>query len=337
MNASLLRRTISFLAPFILFGAVASAQQEATILKIVGDGAQVVLPDGRTVKAEVGLKVPEAATVRSGAAEVYLEAVSGVIATVKRDSEIVVTTLTGNAPTLELKGGNLVSQIDRTKLAGRTYGVKTPRGVAAARGTVYTVNVQGTNYTVVTASGTVTISAPNVPAVTLGAGGIAVSTVNTGAAMSATALAQSNPEVMAAVNQAAAVAVAAVAVVAANPVNFGASTSATASVELTTTVATVVNAVPTAVAQAAATSGNAQAVTQVAQTVTQAAAQGAAQSVAAQAASGAGNAQAATQAAAAAAQQVAQQVAQAATQAVQQSLPAAAAQVTQAAAQGAAS
>ncbi|MFM8617150.1 MAG: hypothetical protein ACKOE8_00270, partial [Opitutaceae bacterium] len=95
MKASLLRRTLSFLAPFILFGAVASAQQEATILKIVGDGAQVVLPDGRTVKAEVGLKVPEAATVRSGAAEVYLEAVSGVIATVKRDSEIVVTTLTG--------------------------------------------------------------------------------------------------------------------------------------------------------------------------------------------------------------------------------------------------
>ncbi|MFM7751551.1 MAG: hypothetical protein ACKPB0_14170, partial [Opitutaceae bacterium] len=29
MKASLLRRTLSFLAPFILFGAVASAQQEA--------------------------------------------------------------------------------------------------------------------------------------------------------------------------------------------------------------------------------------------------------------------------------------------------------------------
>ena len=78
-----------------------------------------------------------------------------------RDSEVLVTTLTGNAPTLELKGGSLVSQVDRAKLAGRTYGVKTPRGVAAARGTVYTVNVQGTTYTVVTASGTVTISAPS--------------------------------------------------------------------------------------------------------------------------------------------------------------------------------
>ncbi len=210
MKVSFLRRILAGIAPFLLLAAVASAQQQATIVKIIGSGAQVVLPDGRTVDAEAGLKVPETATIRSGAAEVYLEAVSGVIATIKRDSQVVVLTLTGNEPTLELKGGSLVSQIDRAKLAGRTYGVKTPRGVAAARGTVYTVNVEGVNYTVVTASGTVTISAPNVPAVTLGAGGIAVSTVNNGAAMSATALAQSNPEVMAAVNQAAAVAVAAV-------------------------------------------------------------------------------------------------------------------------------
>ena len=200
---------------FLFLASAASAQQEATILKIVGQGAVVVLPDGRTVDAAAGLKVPETASIRSGAAEVYLEAVSGAIATIKRDSEVLVTTLTGNAPTLELKGGSLVSQVDRAKLAGRTYGVKTPRGVAAARGTVYTVNVQGTTYTVVTASGTVTISAPNLPAVTLGAGAVSVSTVNDGAAMSATAIAQSNPEVRAAVNQAAAVAVAAVAVVAA--------------------------------------------------------------------------------------------------------------------------
>jgi hypothetical protein len=260
-------RLFASLVPCLFFAAVASAQQQATIVKIVGSGAQVVLPDGRTIDAEAGAKVPETATIRSGAAEVYLEAVSGVIATIKRDSQVVVLTLTGNEPTLELKGGSLVSQIDRAKLAGRTYGVKTPRGVAAARGTVYTVSVEGVNYTVVTASGTVTISAPNVPAVTLGAGGVSVSSVNNGAAMSATALAQSNPEVMAAVNQAAAVAVAAVAVVAANPVNFGASTSATAAIELNTTVATVVNAVPTAVAQAAA-SASAAAPTQAAAVVT---------------------------------------------------------------------
>ena len=140
-----IRRLLAFALPFLLLTAAASAQQQATILKVVGQGATVLLPDGRSVNAEVGLKVPETATIRSGAAEVYLEAVSGAIATIKRDSQVVVLTLSGNEPTLELKGGSVVSQIDRAKLAGRSYGVKTPRGVAAARGTVYTVNVEGVN------------------------------------------------------------------------------------------------------------------------------------------------------------------------------------------------
>ena len=193
--------------------------------------------------------MPEKATIRTGRAEVYLEAVSGAIATIKPDSQLVVDTLTGENPTLELKGGSVVSQIDRTKLVGRTYGIKVPsKGVAAARGTVYTVTVQGIEYTVVTAVGSVTISAPNLRTVTLGAGGVSISNVNGGDKTTATALATSNPEVVAAVNQAAAVAVAAVAVVAANPANFGQAASTTAAADITTTMATVVNQVPGAVA-----------------------------------------------------------------------------------------
>ena len=100
---SLLRRLLAAAVPLLFLASAASAQQQATILKLVGQGATVLLPDGRSVDAEVGLKVPETATIRSGSAEVYLEAVSGAIAAIKPDSQVVVLTLSGNDPTLELK------------------------------------------------------------------------------------------------------------------------------------------------------------------------------------------------------------------------------------------
>ncbi len=59
---------------------------------------------------------------------------------------------------LNLKSGNLVSTLDPANKRINNYGVRTPKGVAAARGTTYTVSVSQTGTHVATMSGRVTLT-----------------------------------------------------------------------------------------------------------------------------------------------------------------------------------
>ena len=167
------------------------AAQEAKILKIVGSGtATVTLPNGTKIAAKEGASIPVSAQIETdGAAELYIEAMPGAIATIKKNSRVTVETLAAGSAILALKQGNVVSQLDPARSAGRSYGVRTPKGVAASRGTVYTVAVNGENYTVVTGLGTVTITPTGGGAsISVGPGGISMSTVNGGAVTTAAAL-----------------------------------------------------------------------------------------------------------------------------------------------------
>ena len=158
----------------------AETQTEAKVLKITGSSAQVQLASGETRPLVEGESLPQGATILTGAGtEVYVAPMEGTVATIKPNSSVGLEQLSvtkdGGAVTkqtalLNLKSGNLVSSLDPTKKNINNYGVRTPKGVAAARGTVFTVNVNGVNYRVVTGTGSVTISAPGVPAVTIAAG-----------------------------------------------------------------------------------------------------------------------------------------------------------------------
>lgn len=320
---------------------------EAKVLKITGTSAQVKLANGETRALQVGESLPEGATIITGAGtDVYLTPIEGTVSTIKENSTVSLDELsitrkggvvTAQTATLNLQSGDLVSSLDPKKKNINHYGVRTPKGVAAARGTVYTVSVQGVSYTVVTGTGRVSITPTegNGTPVLLEAGKVSISG---GAAADASSL---TPAQQATVNNAMAIAVAALAVVADNAGGtFGEASAGTASAEMAETMATVVKSVPGAVAQAAASAAaaapnqagavvtaainaaaaNGQDVSQVAQTVAQAAAQGAASK--------------ATSPAAAAA--VAQTVANAAAKAAATAAPGQATAIAQAVAQSAA-
>lgn len=152
----------------IIVGIGASAKaDEAKVIKLTGS-AQMTLPGASVATPlELNSKIPEGATVTTAAgAELSVEAMPGVIATIKASSTVVVEKLssvkngaeiTEQTATLNLKEGNIVSTLDPAKKAINRYGVRTPKGVAAARGTVYSVKVNVTGSSIATLSGSVTI------------------------------------------------------------------------------------------------------------------------------------------------------------------------------------
>ncbi|HYC70794.1 MAG TPA: FecR domain-containing protein, partial [Opitutaceae bacterium] len=222
-----------------------------TVLKVAGDATVTV--GGATSPLKVGAKLSPGATITTGAdSEVYLQAHTGTIATVKANSVVSIDELsvtreggkvTKEKTAINLKSGNLVSALDPAKRAVNDYQVKTPKGVAAARGTTFTVSYNGVNYTIVATSGSVQITAGDT-VVNIAGGQASVSNVNGGAA---TAVASLPAEQKAEAIQAMAVAVATIAVALENNM-LGASGAA----ELQDAVRTVITAAPEAARDVAA-------------------------------------------------------------------------------------
>lgn len=151
------------LAPF-------ASAEDAKVIKIVGAGATVTI-NGATKALNEKDAVPEGATINTPAGcQLMLETLPGVVATIQAGSTVVVekilitrsgATVTEQEAMLDLKKGNVISTLDPAKKAINKYGVRTPKGVAAARGTVYGVSVSITGTSVATLSGTVTLNLGN--------------------------------------------------------------------------------------------------------------------------------------------------------------------------------
>ena len=150
-----------------LLATVASAH-EAKIIKLSGS-ATVSLPGQPNQPVTLGMMIPQGATIKTGAdGEVFLETFNGGVATIAKGSTVVVeklnvTTENGQVTLqeaqLDLRIGNIVSTLDPNKKKINKYGVKTPKGVAAARGTVLSVSVDGLGGSSVTAlTGTVIVT-----------------------------------------------------------------------------------------------------------------------------------------------------------------------------------
>lgn len=246
---------LSLIGSAALFVAAAFGQTqnaEATVLKVTGNATVTI--GGATSPLQVGAKIPVGATITTAAAsEVFIQAHTGTVATVKAGSSVSIDELsvtrsggrvTEEKTAINLKSGNLVSALDPAKRSVNNYQVKTPKGVAAARGTTFTVSYNGVNYTIVATSGSVQITSSLGTVVNVAGGQASVSSVNDGAATPVAELpAQEKAEAI----QAMAVAVATIATAVENNM-LGASGAA----ELQNAASTVLSAAPEAARQVAA-------------------------------------------------------------------------------------
>jgi hypothetical protein len=144
------------LACAIILAVPALRAADATLLKKTGS-VTVTPQGGQATELNVNDKIPVGATVKTGpGAEAYIQPIDGAVATMKANTTLEIGT--GNV-TINLKSGNLVSTIDPAKKAN--YTVRTPKGVAAARGTAFSTSVDGVNVTVASTADPVTFTIGN--------------------------------------------------------------------------------------------------------------------------------------------------------------------------------
>ena len=181
------------LYPFIaavIFGlgctlaAASEVSSEATVLKITGSVKAQMPGQSGAVELKVGDRIPQGAVVMTGAgAEAFIQPFSGAVSAVKENSTVQIeklslTTeggaLTKQTATLNLKSGNLVSTIDPAKRAINNYSVRTPKGVAASRGTSYSVSVSADGFSIAATADSVTFTTATGAIYTIQAGMISI-------------------------------------------------------------------------------------------------------------------------------------------------------------------
>jgi hypothetical protein len=167
-----MKTTGFFLLLGLLTSALATAAEDtprqATVIAVKGS---VLLKRGGTGPAEAlkpGVTIAEKANiVTQTASEVTLRFFDNTVSVIQQNSDVTVDALAakveGGATTkettlLRLRTGGIISTLDPAKKKISDFKVRTPKGVAAARGTVFSVIVSQdqTDATVTTMSGTVT-------------------------------------------------------------------------------------------------------------------------------------------------------------------------------------
>ena len=146
----IIRLSLLSIATF-LGSLVASAQQAPTEAIISSlSGSATVLAPGATQgsPAVVGQKLPEGSTIiTADGASVVVQSHQGIETGIGAKSSVVVGVHSVSADgirtaVLDLKKGTTVSVLDPSKRATNNYAIRTPRGVAAARGTTYSTTVK---------------------------------------------------------------------------------------------------------------------------------------------------------------------------------------------------
>jgi|GEM_PF-3565778 len=143
-----------------------STATEATVARVTGT-VTATLADGSTVAVTEGTKLPQGATITTGdKSQVFLVSHGDSTSVITENSVVEIAELsttsaggkvTEQKATLDLKSGNLVAKLNPAKKSVNQYAVRTPKGVAAARGTVFTVSYKGGTYSIAVVNGTVRI------------------------------------------------------------------------------------------------------------------------------------------------------------------------------------
>lgn len=140
--------------------------KSATLVAV--NGSVAISGPGGAITATVGADLPVGAvmtTTSGGTASVKF--FDGTVVVVEPDSHVTISThsvttdggnVTKESTLLDLKAGGVIASLDPAKKHVTDFRVRTPKGVAAARGTVFSVRVEqdNGNSSVTTMSGTVT-------------------------------------------------------------------------------------------------------------------------------------------------------------------------------------
>lgn len=159
-------KTLLFLL-LAFFTTSALSAEMAKIIRMTGtQDVLVTLPDDSEVLGSVGMEMPVGSLieVRAGT-KLFFKTFEGQITVVAAGGivflETIEVTAAGKEKTVvELQSGDLVANLDPNKRGTNDYGVRTPKGVAAARGTNYSVSVNGVTILVTVSAGQVTMTIP---------------------------------------------------------------------------------------------------------------------------------------------------------------------------------
>jgi Uncharacterized protein conserved in bacteria len=136
----------------VLTGNPITAETEATVIRLTGR-ARMTLP-GSTAEVSVaeGAKLPAGSTLFTDeAGELHLQPIEGAVTTLRPNTTVQIEKLSvtrdGNVITkqtslLALKAGTVVSTIDPAKSDINDYGIRTPKGIARAKGTSFIVSIE---------------------------------------------------------------------------------------------------------------------------------------------------------------------------------------------------
>lgn len=133
---------------------------EATVTALTGS-ATFKVGTGAAQPIAVGTKLPKGAEIATGdQSKLTIQAHDGIVAVAGAKTTITVDELSVSSTGMRnaqigLKSGNLASSLDPAKKNQNNYKVSTPKGVAAARGTTYSVAYDGVIYSVTVVAGVV--------------------------------------------------------------------------------------------------------------------------------------------------------------------------------------
>jgi hypothetical protein len=173
MKNTLLRTLLAVGLSLGVFSArAATTANEATVLSITGTATATIPGEATPRTLRQGDKLPQGATIITGAnAEVHIQPFDGAVSTIKSSTTVSLDKLalernnagrvTKQTALLNLRSGNIVSTIDPTKRDINDYGVSTPKGVAAARGTQVSALVNGETVTIAATADSVTFTQNN--------------------------------------------------------------------------------------------------------------------------------------------------------------------------------
>lgn len=151
------------------------AAQEATIARLAGaETVTVTLPSGEEAMMGQGDVIPVGSWVEVPSGKLFLRTFTGTVSVFSAGAIFEVTEIEASAgkekTRLTLQSGDMVANLDPNKRDVNDYGVVTPKGVAAARGTNYTVSVNGQSVLVTVVAGVVQVNIPDVGLVNLNTG-----------------------------------------------------------------------------------------------------------------------------------------------------------------------
>ncbi len=172
-------------APIAPAGTVpTTAKATAVVLRLYGSATYKLPDQDGQIALTLESAVPEGAVIETGDdAQVYLQPFPGAVTTIQPGSRILIEKLevtTAGDVTMnrdfivDLKKGTVLSMIDPAKHNINRYAIRTPKGLARAQGTSFTVNVGDDNMSVTATADTVSFTTPAGAVYSVAAGNVTI-------------------------------------------------------------------------------------------------------------------------------------------------------------------